>query len=279
MPRKKLTRDELQALRARVTADVEDAINSDLRCCVHVSGGNGSAAMLFRCLEWFGKDRVSAVFADTNSEHPDLYRFLDDVERAAGIPIVRLKDGRNIWDVFDKTGILRIVKSNACKASIELKRKPLDDYSDGLGPSVTAIGFDFTEPERIAGLLKLKDGMIFPLAVRPFLAECDFRKILEGKGIAPSTLYGEGFIHNNCGGGCILAGLGQWAHYYKKHPERFAEDEAREKVFYERTGFTVLRDQRGGETKSFTLTQLREAVDSGVHYPMEKAPMCACMFD
>lgn len=278
MPRLALTRTELDTLRDRIAADLADAIENAPLCSVHVSGGNGSAANLFLCQELFGRERVSAVFADTRSEDPDLYRFLEDVERVSGVEIVRLDQGKNIWDVFDEEGIMRIARKNACKASIKLKREPLDAYSASLGPHVTAIGFDWLEPERIAGLMEQKDGLIFPLAVHR-LTECDFRKMLTDRGIEPSSLYGEGFIHNNCGGGCILAGLAQWAHHYKTHPERYAEDEAREKAFYERTGFTVLRDQSGGTVKSYTLTQLREDVDAGKTFKPMKTPVCGCMFD
>jgi 3'-phosphoadenosine 5'-phosphosulfate sulfotransferase (PAPS reductase)/FAD synthetase len=68
---------------------------------VNVSGGHGSALAWHRCIEWFGRDRVVPVFADTNSEHADLYRFLDDCEKQFGQQLTRLNDGRNIWDVFD----------------------------------------------------------------------------------------------------------------------------------------------------------------------------------
>lgn len=96
---------------------------------VNVSGGSGSALAWRRCLEWYGPDRVIPAFADTNSEHADTYRFLADCERVFGQELIRLNDGRNIWDVFDQEGIMRIVKAgNACKASLELKQKPLDQH-------------------------------------------------------------------------------------------------------------------------------------------------------
>lgn len=88
---------------------------------VNVSGGTASAVAWARCLEWYGVDRVKPVFADTNSEHPDLYRFLEDCEKCFGQKLERLtNDGRNIWDVFEDSGMIRIARAGgACKASVE----------------------------------------------------------------------------------------------------------------------------------------------------------------
>jgi hypothetical protein len=52
---------------------------------VNISGGMASAVCLFRVIDRFGRDDTQAVFADTNSEDADLYRFLADVERVPGL--------------------------------------------------------------------------------------------------------------------------------------------------------------------------------------------------
>jgi len=81
---------------------------------VNVSGGAGSAAALFRVIDRYGRENVSASLADTNSEHPDLYRFVDDLERIADIEIVRLKNGGlTIWDIFFREMMFTNPKSGA----------------------------------------------------------------------------------------------------------------------------------------------------------------------
>ena len=284
MPRKALTRDELAALMARVEADVADARELGKPVSVNISGGNGSAACLFRCQVWFAD--VSAVFADTLSEHSDLYRFLDDVEKSAGIEIERLSQSMDKWDVWNREGAFVMRQQNLCLASKVLKREPLARHLESLPEStVVAIGMDRTEPERMARLLARSDRFIFPLACKPSLSECDFRAELKRRGIALSTLYGEKFEHNNCGGGCALAGSSDWARHYRLHPEEFAKEEASEIAFNERRlakgkkPFTILRDQRNGKTVPYTLTELRRDVDAGRKFRPAKVPNCSCLFD
>ena len=148
MPRKKLSRTDWEHVIGR---QAEKCRLFEGTVCVNVSGGSGSAVAWHRCLEWYGADRVRPVFADTNNEDDDLYRFISDCERAFGQKCERLaNDGRDIWDVFDETGVLRIAKAGgACKASIELKQKPLDAHFKSIGADAVAVGIEFMEPERM----------------------------------------------------------------------------------------------------------------------------------
>jgi 3'-phosphoadenosine 5'-phosphosulfate sulfotransferase (PAPS reductase)/FAD synthetase len=58
---------------------------------VSVSGGKDSAATLLLAIARFGKHRVRAIFCDTGNEHVAVYDYLDYLEAATGITIVRLK--------------------------------------------------------------------------------------------------------------------------------------------------------------------------------------------
>ena len=71
-----------------------------MRYVVSFSGGLGSFVAGAGALIKYGPANVDLVFCDTLIEHPDLYRFLDDAERALNHPIIRLKDGRDPWDVY-----------------------------------------------------------------------------------------------------------------------------------------------------------------------------------
>src|SRR3990172_4756033 len=120
---------------------------------VNVSGGAASAVCLFRVLERYGRENVRAVFADTGWEHPDCYRFLDDVERASGVHLDRLSDGRNIWDVFHSKQIWAQPGTVNCLASWELKRKPLAEYAASIDGDVTVyVGFGPDEDDRMKRL-------------------------------------------------------------------------------------------------------------------------------
>lgn len=250
---------------------------------VHLSGGAGSAISAMRCVEWYGRDRVRLVFADTLSESPDAYALVDAVEAASGISIDRLSQGKDIWDVFDAFGVSKIAATGACKASVELKQKPLDAWMrDNFRPSECVIATGLTYEERHDRQPRLQNKLhpykcFFPLNVPPILAHCDIIAELEKYGLPVSSAYAKGYSHDNCNGGCILAGLKQWAALVKENPEHFAYCESRERAFYEATGFSINRDRRGGTTKPYPLYQLRQEVEEGRTFGDGWRSTCSCM--
>jgi len=58
---------------------------------VSVSGGKDSAATLLLALERFGGHRVIPIFCDTGNEHDAVYAYLNYLENALGVEIVRLR--------------------------------------------------------------------------------------------------------------------------------------------------------------------------------------------
>jgi 3'-phosphoadenosine 5'-phosphosulfate sulfotransferase (PAPS reductase)/FAD synthetase len=256
---------------------------------VHISGGGQSALCLTRCIEWYGRERVTAVFANTNTEAPDLYDFLEEIENHLGVDIVRLNnDGMDIWDIFDRFRVISIRGAGgACKASVELKQKPLRAYMENFDPESTAIalGMSWMEEDRQERCIK-RPGLcdfqlIFPLNEKPRLSDCGVLDELRAMGLKLPEIYQLGYPHNNCGGGCILAGVRQWKGLLEDYPERFDYHENRERKWREETGhdFTVLRDFRGngGKAKPYTLEQFRIDIENGRTVPGDFRTGCACM--
>lgn len=65
---------------------------------VSVSGGKDSTATLLLALELHGHAKVRAVFADTGNEHGATYAYVEYLENALQIPIVRLRrDFTDMW--------------------------------------------------------------------------------------------------------------------------------------------------------------------------------------
>lgn len=254
---------------------------------VNVSGGAASAVCLFRVLERFGRENVRAVFADTRWEHPDCYRFLDDVERISGVKIDRLCDGRNIWDVFFKERLLT-TRNSGCWASLKLKRMPLLEYMKTIHcERITYIGFGPDEEDRMTRLRKIRpeEQLDFPLIWAPKLWRCDIMDDLRRRGIDPPSMYADGYPHANCGGACILAGIKQWAGLLKDNPELFRISEENEQRFQEilqsrgRAEHTILKDRRGGVLRNYSLRQLREDIESGRRLADDswRETSCSCM--
>ena len=88
--------------------------------------------------------------------------------------------------------------------------------------------------------------------------------IEEIDGIDLPKLYKLGFQHNNCGGGCVKAGIGHFAHLLEVMPDRFKmwEDKEQEMREYLNKDVSILRRTRNGVRSNFTLKQLREEKES-----------------
>lgn len=254
-----------------------------MRYLVNVSGGSGSAIALARSIERFGRDQVDAVFADTRSEHPSLYTLLDAMERSLGIPIVRLSDGRDVWDVFFQNRCFR-VGLGGCKAAVELKHKPLDRYRNAnysVDNCTLVAGMSWMEPERMermaARVAPWK--VIYPLTWPKRLSKCEEVQELQRLGLPTPDLYQRGHAHNNCAGACILAGHAQWIGLLQDDPDRFEHYAAQEERWIAETGkaFSILNDRRGGgPRKTLTLRELKSRHLAGESF-REWRSTCNCM--
>jgi hypothetical protein len=87
----------------------------------------------------------------------------------------------------------------------------------------------------------------------------------------PQPAYQQGFPHNNCNRRCVRAGITHFVHLYNTDPAAFLEWEEEEQLTitdFARRGIStewasVLKDRRGGVTKSLTFRQLRERILAG----------------
>ena len=242
---------------------------------VNVSGGAGSAVALFRVIERYGRENVSARLADTNTEHADLYRFVDDLEKVAGIEIVRLNSGLDIWDVFLRELMYTNPETGGCLAAWHLKRLPLAAHAKSIGTPdslVIHVGFSIDEQDRIDRLLAHADGWSFdfPLTWEPPMLRCDVMRELDRRGLRECEVYKAGYPHSNCLRlNCIKSGIGQWIGVLRDNPAGYMVSEENEQRFMAaqvalgRKPRTILRDRRGGTTSNLSLRQLREEVEAG----------------
>lgn len=233
------------------------------RAIVQFSGGAASYVAARLMVEEYGPENVVLLFADTLIEDEDLYRFNGDVQRRLNIGITRISDGRTPWDVFDEEGMIGNTRADLC--SRILKRELLWGWlEENANPETDAvvIGFDANEEHRFLPLAKSRQPwkVRAPLIERGIFKETAI-KMLEADGLTLPRLYRMGFPHNNCGGFCIKAGHASFALLLDFLPERYAEHEAREDAFRQRTGkdVSVMRDRSGDETtKPLTMRKFRE---------------------
>jgi hypothetical protein len=256
-----------------------------MRYIVNVSGGLTSYEALRRTIERYGVENTTAVFADTRTEDPDLYRFLDDIERLFDIEIVRLADGRTVFEIWMDTKAITVRTpggGGSAQCSKILKKRQIDAWlKKQPSPYTLVFGMEWSEIKRMDRLIEryAPTPCWFPLAEKPYVEKCDIAEQLQSVGIELPALYRDGFLHNNCGGGCVLAGQGHFALLYKRRPETFAMWERAETEFREKYGkdVAILKDQRGpGPMKPLPLAQFRKLMEHGKRIAKDQWGGCGC---
>jgi hypothetical protein len=252
---------------------------------VMFSGGIGSWAAAKRVAERHGTDNLVLLFTDTKIEDPDLYRFLDEAAANVGGELVRLAEGRTIWEVFRDERFLGNSRIDPC--SKILKRQMADRWMKAnCDPAETVryIGIDWSEVHRFE---RLRDRLVpqgwrveAPLCEAPYLTKADLLAWLQREGIRPPRLYAMGFAHNNCGGGCVKAGQGHFAHLLRTLPEVYADWERNEEALRADLGdVSMLADQRGGTKRPLPLRVLREKIEAGFEPDLFEIGGCGCFVD
>jgi hypothetical protein len=234
---------------------------------VMFSSGAGSWAAARRVADEHGTDNLVLLFADVLGEDGDNYRFLREAAEDIGGELVVVTEGRTIWDVFRDNRFLG--NSRLANCSKFLKQQPAREWLDGnCDPADTTVyvGIDWTETHRLPAIERSYQPYAAkaPLTEKPYLNRDQVLGMLRRRGIEPPRLYGMGFAHANCGGGCVRAGQGQFATLLKQMPDRFAEWERNEQELREHLGkdVSILRDRTGGTSVPLTLTTFRERVES-----------------
>ncbi len=231
---------------------------------VNYSGGICSWYAARQIVDRFGLANVTLLFADTNMECPDLYRFLEESSLDLGIPITRIADGRTPWEVFFNVRFMGNSRIDPC--SRILKREPLDRWHKANCDPVTTrivVGLAAYEKDRyirFRAKMRSKGWRVQAPAMATGATKDDMLRALQARGIAPPDLYDEGFPHNNCGGFCIKMGIKQANHLLLKRPSTYAHHEAKEQEFIGFIGkdVSILKDRSGGVTRTLTLKTVRE---------------------
>lgn len=247
------------------------------------SGGAGSWAAAKRVAAKHGTDNLTLLFTDTLIEDVDLYRFLPEAASNIGVELVTIADGRTPWELFRDERFLGNTRVDICSRVLkrELADKWLRENCDAESTTVY-VGIDISEVHRFDRLRERKLPWRYeaPLCEPPYLTKAAMLAALKSEGVAPPRLYALGFAHNNCGGGCVKAGVGHFAHLYKTLPNVYAEWEKNEGELRDMLGnVAILRDRANGVTKPLPLVQLRRRLDDGYQPDLFDIGGCGCFTD
>lgn len=230
---------------------------------VSFSGGIGSWMAAKRVAEKFGTENLYLVFCDTLSEDIDLYRFLDEAAANIGGTLIKLSDGRDIYDVFTDKSYIGNAKTAPCSG--ELKIKPFYSWIDSnfnIKDVTIYLGIDFTESHRFesAKRNKPKYNIEAPLCEAPFLLKIEMFNELKKSGIELPNLYKLGFAHNNCSGACVKAGVGQFKKLFTDLPDIYRKFELKQEALIEKNPSigSFLSITKNKIKEELTMRQFRE---------------------
>ena len=216
----------------------------------------------------YGTGSLVLLFADTRTEDEDTYRWGRAAAKNVGGTLVEIADGRDIWEVFRDERFVGNSRIDPC--SKILKRQLCDRWiRERFAPDecVRYVGIHWSEGERFARVRERCKPYVVrsPLCEPPLVPASEIRAAAVREGLGVQRLYRLGFLHANCGGGCVKAGQTQWAHLLRTMPERYAWHEAREEEMRALLGEDahILTEQRGGVKRPLTLRRLRERVEAG----------------
>lgn len=258
---------------------------------VMFSGGIGSWGVAKLVAKRFGTDNLYLVFTDVkgNAESPhigedeDTYRFLKDAVANIGGKFIYINEGRDIWEVFKDKRFLG--NSRLANCSHLLKQKPARQWLDAnCDPETDTVyvGIDWTETHRLPAIERNYQPYkaLAPLAIpnyfsdeKKYFTKNELIAWAKDEGLEPPRLYSLGFAHNNCGGGCVRAGQGQFKRLLDTMPERYATWETKEQEMRDYLGkdVSILSEVVNGSKKPLTLIELRKRA--------EEQPSMIDMFD
>jgi hypothetical protein len=260
---------------------------------VMFSGGIGSWATAKIVAERYGTDDLYLVFADVKGsatdphigEDEDTYRFIKQSVANIGGTYIYLNEGRDIWQLFEDQKFLG--NSRVANCSKLLKQRPARKWlKENCDPADTVIyvGIDWTETHRLPAIVRnyLPYKAEAPLSEPPYRDKNELIQWAKNEGLDTPRLYEMGFAHNNCGGGCVRAGQGQFKKLLETMPERFATWEAKEQHLRKVIGqdVAILNEVVNGVKKPLPLIELRKRAESSPMLIDEfDIGGCACFVD
>jgi hypothetical protein len=249
---------------------------------VFYSGGLGSYECARRVIQADSPENTQLLFTDTLTEDEDLYRFITESASHLGAELIWLKEGRDVWEVFNDVRYMGNTRIDPC--SQLLKRNVAKRWITARYTPKTAslfMGIDWSEVNRMDSIATRWEGwdVSAPLCDPPLITKSEIMEGLRAVGIEPPRLYGMGFQHNNCGGFCVKAGKAHFKRLWDAMPERYLYHEEQQEALFLKIGKShgFLRHGEGGKVYYLSLREYRvNHLEKGVEIDPFDIGGCAC---
>jgi len=231
------------------------------RVVVAVSGGLSSAVCADWALKNYPKDKVVLYFNDTKWEHPDLYRFINDLSNLFDHEIIFDSDGRNPEQLFYDYHAIANNRMPFCSKILKSERM----YKYCKDKDILVFGIGHNEQHRAKRIsmryeaLSLRQNKEIQVKF-PILEDINIltnEEFVNNYKIRKPLLYELGFEHNNCSGGCVRAGKKQWKRLYEQLPEVYLDRERMEREISNHFNrrMTIFKDE--------SLEEFRHRIETG----------------
>jgi len=200
-----------------------------MKYIVSISGGKDSTACLLYMLERVPKEDVIAVFCDTKWEADETYKYLEYLEKALDVEIVRI-ESEGMWALCERKGF--VVNRYMRSCTMELKIKPFQKWLkenfvgkeefvviEGIRREESETRKDTEVFELIKSILpgeKFLIPTLFPIA---FWSVEKVFAYIEEKGVKINPLYRKGFRRVGCMP-CVNANKYELLYLPKKYRDR-----------------------------------------------------------
>lgn len=185
------------------------------------SCGAASAVAAKLTVEKYG-DGCEIVCCDTrSSEHPDNFRFFDDVQRWIGRPITLTKSDKytTIDDVFTGRRYMAGIGGAAC--TTQLKKLPREAFQRP--DDVHVFGYTAEERKRADDFEDHNPALhVEWILIDNWITKAECHRLITDAGIVEPAMYALGYEHNNCPGCVKSQSPGYWNKIRRDFPEVFA---------------------------------------------------------
>ena len=181
-------------------------IEAGSNIAVWFSCGAASAVAAKMTVDLFPDCEVEILNSPIAEEHDDNRRFLDDVSNWINRPIkiVASKDypSQSAVEVWDAKSFMSSVHGAPC--TIELKKKPRQQYEQTHHVDWHVLGFTFEEKHRAERFMLTERDNLLPILVNRRVSKVQCMEIISEAGIELPKIYKHGFPNANCIG-CVKA--------------------------------------------------------------------------
>jgi hypothetical protein len=191
---------------------------------VWFSCGAASAVAAKRTVERYGAtNNVLIVNNPVDEEDKDNRRFLKDVEKWIGLPIIEARNKEinttSAVQVWDKANYMCGIKGAPCTK--KLKKESRYQFESEVKIDWHVLGFTFDEKKRSDRFIKFERENVIPVLIEEEITKNDCFMIVEEAGILLPLSYRQGYPNANCKGCVKATSPTYWNHVRRVDPDVF----------------------------------------------------------